>query len=125
MAGRLGRPYELAMRSGTPIVVEERKIGEAVISKTGAAPPGVPGAPITLDVLGKVKTFVDRSGEKGECVNVESLAMDVGISEEEANASIAAMAKLDYGTNCCKTFFCSADSCKNMMDRIRRWRGIA
>ena len=124
MAGRLGRPYNLAKRVGRAVVVEERKIATAEISRPGGVP-GAPGAPVTLDVLGKVKNFVDRAGKKGECVSVESLAMDTGISEEEANASISAMKLLDFGEKCCPTHFCSHDACRSMMEKIHRWRGIA
>jgi hypothetical protein len=124
MAGRLGRPYGLALEKGTPVVVEERIIARAEISRPGAAP-GAPRAPITLDVLGKVKTFVEKAGKKGECVSVESLAMDTGISEEEANASISAMKLLEFGEKCCPTHFCSHEACSTMMSKIKRWRGIA
>ena len=102
------------------VVVEERKIGEAVISKPGATP--MPVVPITLDTLGKAKHVVDSYATRGECVPVDRVASEAKITPGEANASLTAMKTLEYGENCCPTHFCTHKAVETMLTKIKRWR---
>lgn len=124
MAGRLyGRPYELAKRAGTPVVVEEKIIARAEITRPGGVPGAPPTAAISLEEHKKVKTIIDRAGERGNCVPIDTLASEAGITEEKVNASVAFLKEDEYSTQCCPTYVCSYRAAENMLARIRRWRG--
>ena len=116
MAGYLARKS-----AKKTVVVEERKIGEAVISKPGVTPPP-PVVPITLDTLGKAKHVVDSYATRGECVPVDRVASEAKITPGEANASLTAMKTLEYGENCCPTHFCTHKAVETMLTKIKRWR---
>ena len=114
--------YAVSRLAKKAVVVEERKIGEAVISKPGVAPPPVPVVPITLDTLGKAKHVVDSYATRGECVPVDKVASEARITPDEANASLTAMKTLEYGENCCPTHFCTHKAVETMLTKIKRWR---
>ena len=122
MAGRLGRPYGLARGTGTPIVVEEKIIARAEISRPGAVPGAPPTAAISLEEHKKVKTIIDRAGERGDCVPIDTLASEAGMPEEKVNASMAILKEDEYSTQCCPTYICSYRAAENMLSRIKRWR---
>lgn len=127
---RLGRSVALARRRARPVVVEERKIATATISRPGtpgaAVTPTAPAAvaPISLDTLKRAKGAVEAIGKTGECVQPADLAARAGISPGEAQASLQMMDELNYAAPCCKTYYCSVDAVKSMFTRMKRWQGI-
>ena len=120
MAGRLGRPYGLARGTGTPIVVEEKIIARAEISRPSGAPPS---AAISLDAHKRIKRIVESYAGKGMCVSVTGIAEEASLSPEEAEAHLKVMETDEFGNFCCETHFCSHSASKTMLEKIRRWRG--
>ena len=121
MAGRLyGRPYGLARGAGTPVVVEEKIIARAEISRPSGAPPT---AEISLDAHKRIKRIVESYAGKGMCVSVTGIAEEASLSPEEAEAHLKVMETDEFGNFCCETHFCSHSASKTMLEKIRRWRG--
>ncbi len=122
MAGR-GRPYELARGAGTPVVVEEKIIARAQITRPGAVPGAPPSAAVSLDAHKKVKNIVESYAGKGMCVSIDGIAEEASLPPEEAEAHLKIMESDEFGNFCCPTHFCSHSASKNMLERIKRWRG--
>ena len=123
MAGRLGRPYGLARGAGTPVVVEEKIIARAEISRPGAVPGAPPSAAISLDTHKRIKRIVESYAGKGMCVSVTGIAEEASLSPEEAEAHLKVMETDEFGNFCCDTHFCSHTASSEMLKRIKRWRG--
>jgi hypothetical protein len=106
---------------GTPIIVEEKKIGEAVIARPGTVIPG--GISISLDTHNKVKAEVDKAASRGLCPSVVEIATAAGISQDTVNTHFKILETDEYGAMCSLERFCSYSACEGMLDKIHRWRG--
>ena len=121
MAGRLyGRPYALAKRAGRAVVVEEKIIARAEISRPSGAPPT---AEISLDAHKRIKRIVESYAGKGMCVSVAGIAEEASITPDAAEEHLKIMESDEFGNFCCDTHFCSHSASKTMLEKIRRWRG--
>jgi hypothetical protein len=108
---------------GTPIIVEEKKIGEAVIARPGAVIPG--GISISLDTHNKVKAEVDKAASRGICPSIAQIASAAGLDQGTVNTHFKILELDEYGAMCSLENFCSHNACKSMLDKIHRWRGEA
>lgn len=112
-----------AVTRGTPIIVEEKKIGEAVIARPGAVIPG--GISISLDTHNKVKAEVDKAASRGVCPSAIEIATAAGLTSDAVSTHFKILETDEYGAMCSLERFCSHNACKSMLDKIHRWRGEA
>ena len=129
MVRRMPQPPETLARApivvgrGTPIIVEEKKIGEAVIARPGATVPGA--VSISLDTHNRVKAEVDKAAGRGICPSVAEIATAVGLPADAVNTHFKILETDEYGAMCSLERFCSHNACTSMLDKIHRWRGEA
>lgn len=113
-----------AVTRGTAVIVEEKKIGEAVIARPGAVVPGG-GVTISIDEHKRVKSEVDKAASRGMCPSIGEIATAAGLTPDTVDTHFRILQEDEYGAMCSLERFCSHNACKGMLDKIHRWRGEA